>query len=155
LHRHFEPTPRLAEMQAALSVTGVGEARAVTAGLDISDGLAGDAAHLARRSAVAVEIESARLPLSGHARHVAQDAAAQGLEVSALEWALRGGEDYELLLAVKAESAAAVCAAIAEATSTPATIVGHCVPCTASATPVVLVTANGEREDAVGAWQHF
>lgn len=55
------------------------------AGLDLSDGLAGDAGHLAAASRVDVVLEAEAIPL--------HPAAAD------LELALRGGEDYELLLA--------------------------------------------------------
>lgn len=152
LQRHREPTARLREMQAALCVQNAQGTRAITAALDLSDGLVGDAKHLARRSGIAAAIETGCLPISESARCVARDAAAQGFEVNALEWALGGGEDYELLLAVSAEYADAVCAAITSATSTQATIIGHC---EGSTPTVTLVSADGTREKAGDAWRHF
>lgn len=63
--------------------------RTASAAIDISDGLLADAAHLARASAVSLELDPAAL--------VGRDLrAAAGDEAAAL--ALTGGEDYELLV---------------------------------------------------------
>jgi thiamine-monophosphate kinase len=66
-----------------------------TAAMDLSDGLAGDLPKLAQASGLAAHVELERLPLSAALRSVA------GPD-QALEWALSGGDDYELLLAVPA-----------------------------------------------------
>lgn len=60
--------------------------------IDLSDGLAGDAAHLAAASSVAVTIHGAQVP-------VHPVAAAGTSEPDALTLALGGGEDYELCFA--------------------------------------------------------
>jgi thiamine-monophosphate kinase len=66
--------------------------------LDLSDGLGGDAEHLAAASGVALMLELDRLP-------VAADAVveARRLNVSPHQFAAEGGEDYELLVALPAE----------------------------------------------------
>lgn len=64
------------------------------AAMDVSDGLVGDLAKLARVSGVGAKIETARIPLS----NPAHDAIAA--EAALLDIALTGGDDYEVLCAV-------------------------------------------------------
>ncbi|MCG6990200.1 MAG: thiamine-phosphate kinase, partial [Gemmatimonadetes bacterium] len=65
--------------------------------VDLSDGLAGDAGHLAAAGGVEIVLEASRVPVSG--------AAGEALgEEGALEAALHGGEDYELCLVAPAGS---------------------------------------------------
>ncbi len=83
LHR---PTPRLAAGQA-LAAAGV------RCAIDISDGLASEAAHIATASRVSIEVDLAAAPLFDAAvRMLGRDRARQ--------LAATGGEDYELLFAV-------------------------------------------------------
>jgi thiamine-monophosphate kinase len=83
--RQLEPSPRLAA-GGVLATVGA------TAMIDLSDGLGGDAAHLAETSGVGLRIEAAALPL---AAGLADAAATVGRDP--LELAASGGEDYELL----------------------------------------------------------
>jgi thiamine-monophosphate kinase len=75
-------------VQLGLSARGI-----ATAAMDLSDGLVGDLPKLAQASGLAAHISVERLPLSAAMR--ATVSAGQ-----ALDWALAGGDDYELLLAV-------------------------------------------------------
>lgn len=70
-----------------------GRARAA---LDVSDGLSGDAGHLARASGVRVVLDAAALAKTLRPE---LEAAARVLGLDALELALHGGEDYALLAA--------------------------------------------------------
>jgi thiamine-monophosphate kinase len=81
------PEPRLAE-GAWLAAS-----RNVRAMMDTSDGLSTDLARMARASKLGATIET--LPLSEATRAIAQRAGA-----NAGDWALDGGEDFELLVAV-------------------------------------------------------
>jgi thiamine-monophosphate kinase len=85
---HRRPRPALA-MGLALARAGA------SAMIDVSDGLAGDAVHLAESSGVGVEVHDAAVPL---APGVAE--AASLLARDPLELALGGGEDFVLAAAL-------------------------------------------------------
>lgn len=80
--RFSQPTPRLALGQTLRGIA--------TAAIDVSDGLLADAAHLARLSSVGLTIDPGAIPISAALRAYPDPAQAR-------EWALRGGDDYELL----------------------------------------------------------
>ena len=94
LKRHFNPTPRLQPMRSLLQL----RREWVHAGMDISDGLVGDAKHIAARSGVRLRLDANELPISDATRAVALE-----LGLDARELALSGGEDYELLLCLAPE----------------------------------------------------
>lgn len=108
LERFLYPEPR-----AALGEALVGLA---TACIDVSDGLAADAARLARASGCGMRIDAERLPLS-------EELLAFAGQARARQFALTGGEDCELCFAVAPAKAAAL-EAIADSVKCRLTCIG-------------------------------
>jgi thiamine-monophosphate kinase len=138
LERYHDPEPRVV-LGMALAAGGL-----ATAAIDVSDGVGVDAGRLARASGVRIVLESARLPLSGALRAFASMA-----DQDALELALSGGDDYELLFTVPEDREEAL-EGLASA-GVPLTRVGT----VAAGEGAVLRGPSGERDVAGIGHDHF
>ncbi|MGI9249881.1 MAG: thiamine-phosphate kinase [Pseudohongiellaceae bacterium] len=110
--RYFTPQPRL-EFARCI-------AEFATAGIDISDGIAGDAAHLARESGLCARLNLDKLPISE------QQKDCLGNDKHSYLLAACGGDDYELAITVPPAHCAAV-EKVAAAMSLPLSCVGEMV----------------------------
>lgn len=81
-HRRPQPPYEAGPQAAVLGATSM---------IDLSDGLLADLGHVAQASAVAIDVETARLPLSTGLRQ-----AGTVLGADPLNWILAGGEDHAL-----------------------------------------------------------
>jgi thiamine-monophosphate kinase len=95
----FDFTPRVRE--AVLLDQRYG----LAAGIDISDGIALDASRLAAESGCGAALRLDRVPISPAARELAERDGAADVDAAALQHALGDGQDFELLLAIKPDTA--------------------------------------------------
>ncbi len=106
--RHLDFEPRVRE--------GIWLRGWATAAIDISDGLATDALHLAEASQTGLEIFADALPIHPHVSSAGE---------KAVDQALSDGEDFELLFCIPPEKASAFEAAWGEAFTTTCTGIGN------------------------------
>lgn len=136
LARLHRPVPRVA--------AGLALRRLASACIDISDGLLADFGHVCVASGVGAELEADALPLSS--------ALVANFEADACrQFALAGGDDYELCFTVPAGREAQVAATLAAAECS-ATRIGRVV---AGSGVRVLGAGAGEIEIAHAGWEHF
>lgn len=88
LSRYYQPQARI---KLGESLVGI-----ANAAIDVSDGLLADLAHIAKASHLAARVNSCRVPISPQLSAVVN-------EEQALEYALTGGDDYELCFTVCAD----------------------------------------------------
>lgn len=137
---HLRPNPRIA-LGRLLSGAGV------TAAMDLSDGLLGDLPKILEASGVSAELWTDRLPILPAVHALFPDRAG--------EFALRGGEDYELLLTIP-ETGVERLADIAAQVDGTVTRIGTVAAAEGDAPCIVRVDRDGSRELVrEGAFDHF
>ncbi len=141
IRRHVRPTPRIRVGQLLVAKN------LARAAIDLSDGLSSDVGHLCTESQVGVEIRGHALPLSRQLR-----AFARRNNLDPVEFALRGGEDYELLFTAPARHHQRVLQ-VAEQTRVPVSWIGEIRP---KAFGRQLILGDGRKQRLVNvSFEHF
>ncbi len=129
----FKPTPRIAEGQLLLE-------QGVKTAIDISDGLLADLNQIGKASKVGAKVEADRVPVEPLVKAAFGD--------KALELALTGGEDYELLFT----ASSVVIDKVKKAASCPVTVIGEII----AGKGVTVVDRQGNPLDmGKTGWEHF
>jgi thiamine-monophosphate kinase len=123
----------------------VGRARAASACVDLSDGLADALRQIAAASGTGVQIDADAIPVDVSGREVAARLGADPLTL-----ALSGGEDYELLFAVSQRSTRRFLATVAGAGRVRVTRIGRVVP-----SPALDLRRDEQTERLPGSFRHF
>lgn len=131
----LRPFPRVAEGQILVD-------SGVRAAIDISDGLLADLNHICKASHVSARIEAERVPVSPEVK--------ANFSNEALELALSGGEDYELLFTASPE----IIQQVEAAASCPVTIIGDVVAGGNSEVNVFGIDGSAVHTARTG-WDHF
>jgi thiamine-monophosphate kinase len=131
---YLEPMARSAEEARAIAL----HAHAM---IDVSDGLGSEVAHICERSGVGAVIYKGRIPLDPAAVD-----AAEKLHESAYDYALYGGEDFELVFTLPPERVDAL-----QGQFDDFVIVGKVVSCDEGMT----IVSDGKRERLRSGYDHF
>jgi thiamine-monophosphate kinase len=135
------PVPRLDVVEVAAGKAGVRGA------IDVSDGLSTDVIHMCEASGVGCEIDADSLPVSRLLAAYCADRA-----VDPVEWVMRGGEDYALILSVVGRHAEKIRARIERVTNSPVCIIGKF---TARKGHYVIIRDGRRRRFVASGWDHL
>ncbi len=139
IERYRRPEPRVR------IGTLLGRNRVARAGIDLSDGLADGLRQLARAAGLGAAVDAAAIPVHPGARRWLAGAGSDPVEA-----ALRGGDDYELLIAVPRRQRRALRMLARLFQGVPVTRIGELT----KTSDVVLRTPDGERPLPPG-YEHF
>ncbi|MEQ9813497.1 MAG: thiamine-phosphate kinase [Azospirillaceae bacterium] len=134
--RYHLPEPPVALGPDLIGVAG--------AAMDVSDGLGGDVAHIARASGVAIDVALDRLPLSDAA------AALIAEDIDLFLEAASGGDDYEILFTAPPEQADQV-AALAARHGVAISRIGR----VGEGSGVHFRGRDGDIEERLSGWRHY
>lgn len=137
---HLRPEPRVALGFVLLEY-------GASAAMDLSDGLLGDLPKILVASGVSAEIDARRIPVAAAVRALFPE--------DWIEFALRGGEDYELLFTAPPNAWEGIALA-ANQVGGEVTGIGVIVPLAAETSAIELIDLNGNRRSIdPGAFDHF
>jgi len=129
------PEPRVMEGRILIE-------NGVKSAIDISDGLIADLGHICRMSKVSARIETDKVPV--------HPAVKKNFRDDALEMALSGGEDYELLFTAGDD----IITAVKKEVSCPVTVIGEVTA--GQAGKIMLLDSKGHKIDLPRkGWEHF
>jgi thiamine-monophosphate kinase len=141
LDRHLCPQPRLSQ-GLLLARSGL-----VTSMIDVSDGVISDLSHVCNASGKGAQIDVSGLSLSPDLCEAALAAGADPLQ-----WALSGGEDYELMFTTPPEAVHDIQKMLLEETGVSCSKIGNITP----GGGVSLRLADGSRVlPGLKGWDHF
>jgi len=134
----LKPSPRVKEGRVLIS-------SGVRTGIDISDGLVADLTHICQASALSARVLVGKIPVASCVRSHFAD--------TAIQKALSGGEDYELLFTAPKKIIDNV-SSILEPVGCPVTVIGEMVA--DSGSKVILLDRDGRTIRLPGpGWDHF
>ncbi len=131
IKKHLTPVPRFT-VGRYLSTKKLG-----TSAIDLSDGLSSEIHHLCEESGTGAEIHEEALPLSPSLLKFCEEN-----KLHPLDFALNGGEDYELLFTVPLTKISEAIQKLPGETGVPVKSIGRMVP---KAKGVTFITRKGER----------
>jgi thiamine-monophosphate kinase len=131
IKKHLTPVPRFA-VGRALSTK-----KMATSAIDVSDGLSSEIHHLCEESGVGAEIHEEAIPYSDSLIHFCDEN-----QLDPLDFALNGGEDYELLFTVPLPKISEVIQKLPGETGVAVKSIGRMVP---KSKGITLITRKGQR----------
>lgn len=136
IERHYHPTPRI-KIGSKLVATGV------RCAMDVSDGLVGDLEKIAKSSGVTITVQMTNIPLATELTFM--------FGSRAIEFALSGGEDYELVFTAPKPLVADLVA-----NDIGITVIGSVDSCESPGAQVKILDANGELYEPIRkGWDHL
>lgn len=140
IEAHLRPEPRVAQGAVLLE-------HGATAAMDLSDGLLGDLPKILSASHVSAQIDERKIPVAAAVHALFPD--------EWLDFALRGGEDYELLFTSPRDSLSDIQRAMSE-TGVSASVIGEIVGLESNRPSIEIVGFDDRRrKEAPGAFDHF
>jgi thiamine-monophosphate kinase len=117
INAHLEPTPRIRESRSLVKSVKIHSM------IDLSDGLSIDLQHITRESGVGAKIYKENIPIAEETKEIAR-----AVGEDPLDYALSGGEDFELLFTLSKQDFEIGKKALEDETGTRMTAIGEILP---------------------------